>query len=414
MTGVDRPISARRVAAMFGAFAFSYFFSALLRAVVATLAPVFSAELNLGAGDLGLLAGAYFLGFALMQLPLGAALDRYGSKRVLLTMMTIAVAGCVAFASGQTFAQLIVARLLIGIGVAASLMAPLTAFVRLVAPSLQLRLNSWMLMTGSLGMLASTVPVQHLLPLTGWRGLFWLIAGLILLAMAGIASTTPGGARQRALPAEQLDYRDIVRHPAFVRALPLGFFTYGGLIALQALWAGPWLTEVGGQSPDQAAQGLFFINLSMLVSFLCWGVAMPRLVRIGFGAERLIRWGWPVSALVMSAAIGLGPSAGASWWALWCVTTSVVTLSQPAIAQAFPAARAGRALSAFNLVIFMGVFVNQWGIGLVIDALGRAGWNPLSCFRAAFGLALAGMLGSGLWYWWAPRLTADAVAVTHR
>ena len=125
----------------------------------------------------------------------------------------------------------------------------------------------------------------------------------------------------------------------------------------------------------------------MLVSFLCWGVAMPRLVRIGFGAERLIRWGWPVRALVMSAAIGLGPSAGAAWWALWCVTTSVVTLSQPAIAQAFPAARAGRALSAFNLVIFMGVFVNQWGIGLVIDALGRAGWSQAACFRAAFGLA---------------------------
>jgi predicted MFS family arabinose efflux permease len=414
MTDPDRPQGAARIAVMFGAFAFSYFFSALLRAVVATLAPVFSAELDLGAGELGLLAGAYFLGFAAMQLPLGAALDRYGSRRVLLTMMTVAVAGCVAFASGKTFTQLIVARLLIGIGVAASLMAPLTAFVRLVTPSLQLRLNSWMLMTGSLGMLASTVPVQQLLPLTGWRGLFWLIAGLMVVAMAGIAWTTPGATGKRISPVERVDYLYIVRHPAFVRAMPLGFFTYGGMIALQALWAGPWMTQVGGRSPAEAAQGLFFINLSMLVSFLCWGAAMPRLVRIGFGADKLIAWGWPIGVLVMGVGLGLGPSAGAAWWALWCVSSSVVSLSQPAIAQAFPSARAGRALSAFNLVIFMGVFVNQWGIGLVIDALSRAGWSQVACFRAAFGLFLAGMLGSGLWFWRAPRTASAIVAETHR
>jgi hypothetical protein len=257
--------------------------------------------------------------------------------------------------------------------------------------------------------------VQHLLPVTGWRGLFWIIASLMVVAMVGIALTTPGGPAQRASPAGgQLDYRDIVRHPAFVRAWPLAFFTYGGMIALQALWAGPWLTQVGGRSPEQAAQGLFFINLSMLISCLCWGAAMPRLVRIGLNAEGLIRRGWPIGVLVMGGGIALGPAAGAPWWALWCVTTSVVTLSQPAIAQAFPTARVGRALSAFNLVIFMGVFVNQWGIGLVIDALGRAGWSQAACFRAAFGLFLVGMLGSGLWYWRAPHRPAGTVPAVHR
>ena len=74
-------------AVIFGAFAFTYFLSALLRAVTATLAPVFSAELGLRASDLGLLAGAYFLGFASMQLPLGTALDRYGPRRTLLALL---------------------------------------------------------------------------------------------------------------------------------------------------------------------------------------------------------------------------------------------------------------------------------------------------------------------------------------
>src|ERR1044071_1050589 len=89
--------SAWRVAAIFGAFAFSYFVSALLRAIVATLAPEFARDLQLGAAQLGLLAGTYFLGFACMQLPVGWALDRWGARRVLLGLLVFAAIGCVAF-----------------------------------------------------------------------------------------------------------------------------------------------------------------------------------------------------------------------------------------------------------------------------------------------------------------------------
>ena len=71
---------------IFAAFAFNYFLSALLRAVVATLAPEFARELQLGAGELGLLAGSYFFAFACMQLPVGWLLDRYGARQVLQTL----------------------------------------------------------------------------------------------------------------------------------------------------------------------------------------------------------------------------------------------------------------------------------------------------------------------------------------
>ena len=108
-----RPMLAAQV---FAAFAFAYFFSALLRAVTATLAPVFSAELGLGAGDLGLLAGAYFLGFAAMQLPLGRALDHFGPRRTLLSLLAVAVVGCGAFALAAGLTGLIAARALIGVG----------------------------------------------------------------------------------------------------------------------------------------------------------------------------------------------------------------------------------------------------------------------------------------------------------
>ena len=415
-----------RVAAIFGAFASAYFLSALLRAVTATLAPVFSAELQLEAGDLGLLAGAYFLGFAAMQLPLGQWLDRFGPRRTLLALLSLAVLGCMAFALAQGLVTLIAARMLIGVGVAAGLMAPLTCFRRLLAPSWQLRANSWMLMTGSLGMVASTLPVQALLPVTGWRGLFWVLAAALAAAMALVALGVPRDPQANGSASDASaarfgggvvsarswfrGYGEILRHPLFVRSAPLGFFIYGGLIALQALWAGPWMTRVGGIDAAGAARGLFAINLTMLFTFLAWGTVMPRLAARGLGAHRLIVLGMPLPLAVLALNVALGPAAGAVHWALWCVACSVVTLSQPAVGAAFPAAQAGRALSAYNLVIFLGVFSIQWGIGLAIDALRAAGLAEVLAFRVAFGgFGVAGLL-SYLWYLRTPFQARDNAA----
>ncbi len=382
---------ARTAVAMFFAFAFAYFLSALLRAVTATLAPAFSSELGLSSGDLGLLAGAYFLGFSLTQLPLGQALDRFGPRRVLLVLLSVAVLACAAFAVAKTLAGLWLARALIGVGVSACLMAPLTAYRHRFGELAQLRANSWMLMTGSLGMLASTLPVQWLLPMLGWRGLFWWVAGLLLAAMALIVWLVPRDevARPAAPPhtaPAPPGYAAIFRHPYFVRLAPLAFVLYGGLVAVQSLWAGPWLTVVAGLTPGEAAQGLFLINLAMLFAFFTWGIVMPLLRRRGVTVNGLIALGVPLPLGLLALAVAIGPSAGAVLWALWCVSCTVVSLSQPALAQAFAQELAGRALSAFNLVIFAGVFCVQWGIGLAIDGLVSRGWNQSDATRAAFAL----------------------------
>ncbi len=396
-------LSRRAAVSVFLAFASAYFLSALLRAVTATLAPVFSAELALGAGALGLLAGAYFLGFALVQLPLGVWLDRVGPRRTLLALLGVAVLGCGAFALASNLVSLIAARAMVGVGVGACLMAPLTAYRRLFSPGAQLRANSWMLMTGSLGMVAATLPVQWLLPSLGWRGLFCLLAGLLAgaaLLVAAFVPADPVAPSAAAGSEHEGGYRRVMRHPLFVRCVPIGFVAYGGLIAIQSLWAGPWLTRVAGTSPHQAAQGLFAINLAMLFTFLAWGLFMPRLARFGLGAERLMRWGLPLPLALLAWNIWQGPQASAAHWALWCVASSVVTLSQPAIGAAFPAALAGRALSAYNLVIFSGVFCIQWGIGLAVDAARSAGWSEVAAFQAAFAAFAAACLLSYLWFLW--------------
>lgn len=393
----------RTVVGMFLSFALAYFFAAILRAVIATLAPEFSAELDLGAADLGLLAGAFFLGFASTQLPLGNALDRHGPKRVQLAMLVLAVIGCALFASARSFGGLIAARLLIGMGVSACLMAPMTSFRRHLAPTTQVRAASWMLMTGSSGMVASTLPVQWLLPLLGWRGLFWAMAGCLLLSMFAIGRLAPRDGRPPRVTRRSsavADYAQVFRHRTFLRLMPSGFFHYGGLIALQALWIGPWLTHVCGWSPKEAAQGLFVLNVCMLLAFLSWGALVTRLFALGWTAQSLMRYGVPLSLCVLILALVLGERAGVAVWSVFCVCSTVVTLTLPTVGQAFGAALAGRALSAFNLVVFSGVFVLQWTIGGLIDVLGALGWGTLAAYRGAFAMLAGGCILSYLWFLW--------------
>ena len=406
----DHRLPRRAAVIVFLAFAGAYFLSALLRAVTATLSPVLTADFALHARDLGLLAGGYFLGFAAMQLPLGAWLDRHGPRKVSVALLAIAVLGCAVFALAQGFAGLLAARVLMGMGVAAGLMAPLTGYRRWFDTGLQLRANSWMLMTGSLGMLASTLPVQWLLPLVGWRPLFWGLAALGLLAMAVIALAVPGwshqgdskmiapGARPAGAGGRNDSYLEIVRRREFRRAWPLGMVSFGGMVAIQSLWAGPWLTRVSGRSPLEAATGLFWINAAMLLTFWTWGLLLPRLMARGITIDALVARVQPASFVVLAALLALGPAAGAWGFvllALYCVLSTPSAQVQPVLAMAYPPRLAGRALSAFNLVIFVGIFLVQWGIGLGADALAALGWSEADALRGALGVF--GLLSAACW-----------------
>jgi predicted MFS family arabinose efflux permease len=392
-----------RACLVFVAFAAAYFMSAALRTVTATLAPTLTAEFNLQARDLGLLSGGYFLGFAVLQIPLGGWLDRLGPKKVILFMLAIAVLGCWVFQSASSFHGLLLARFLSGLGVSVCLMAPLTAYRRWFAPETQLRANSWMLMTGSFGMLAATLPVQAALPLLGWRGIFGVLAGLVALAMVLIAALVPNWKIANKPAKNESVQQGIWSHPYFVRMVPIGFFVYGGMIAIQTLWVGPWMTRVAGYSAEQAAQGLFAINFAMLLNYWLWGWLNPKLSARGWDAVRLIKIGLPISLVALPIVVLVASDSALTantvlpiWlvWVTYFVSSAFVSLAQPAVGMAFPQAMAGRALTAYNLVIFMGVFSMQWGIGLAIDMFLWWGFGVTHAFQAAFGLFWLLCLGS--------------------
>jgi predicted MFS family arabinose efflux permease len=386
---------------VFLCFAYAYLLSYAFRSVNAVIGPSLRVDLDLSNADLGLLSAAYFLTFAVMQLPLGIWLDKYGPRRTEAALLLVAAAGAAIFAVSESLAGLWAGRALIGIGVSACLMAPFKAFRQWFAPERQAQLASWMLVAGTAGALASTVPVSSALPLVGWRGVFWIMSGMIVAASAAVffllkkveaAHPMASGALSSAPRAGQT-YGAIFSDPFFRRMALLGGVNIGSFVALQTLWAGPWMVTVLGMNTQQSAAALFFFNLSMLLAYLVLGWWAPRHVSYGDGSgipvRRMLAGGLGAALVVQVAIIAIP----LQWsWMLWmplafCMT--VTALAQARVSLHFPAASAGRANSAYNLTVFSSAFVVQWGVGLLIDAFAATGATPAQAMQLAFAICVA-------------------------
>ena len=387
---------------VFFVFAFGYFLSCLLRAITATLSPVFTLEFDLMAADLGLLAGGYFLGFASMQIPLGYLLDKLGPKKIVSSFLLIAFIGTVSFALAQSFSGLLISRILIGVGSSACLMAPLTGYRIWLKENQQQRANSWMLMIASLGFLSSTLPIQLLLPALGWRWMFGGISALLLISIILMLAFIPKWNHQKEKslenPIKSDSFTDVWKNKFFISVIPMGLFNYGGLMAIQTLWAGPWMIRVAGYTPLESATGLFSINITMLVSFFLWGYFLPKITDLGFNALKILKLGLPISFLVMFTIIVLGSKAGALLITLFILTSIFLSVIQPAVGLSFQSHLAGKALTSFNLLIFLGAFIMQWFIGFVIDLIKSLGYTEIIGFQTAFSVFLLLSLTSYMFF----------------
>ena len=371
---------------IFLVFAFAFFISNLLRSITATLSPVLTAEFNLTAGNLGLLAGGYFLGFTSMQIPLGFLLDKHGPKKIVSSLLIIAIVGTTSFALAQNFASLLISRVFIGIGVSACMMGPLTGYRIWFEEKYQQRANSWMLMVANIGFVFSTLPVQVLLPIIGWRWIFFGTTFLIIVSIVLILLFIPSTKKKFKKDENEIEVKlsDIWKNKFFISVIPLGFFNYGGMYAIQTLWAGPWMIRVTGYSSLESATGLFWINFTALIGFFLWGYFLPIISKYGLNSFKLMKFGLPISYLVLLSIIIKGSNAGAFLFTLYILTSIVLTVVQPAVGLSFPKRLAGKSLTSYNLVIFLGTFIMQWGMGLIIDFSHGMGKSEILSFQISF------------------------------
>jgi len=396
------PVISRALAIrIFFSFALGYFISYALRSVNAAIAPLLATDLQLSAGDLGWLSSAFFLSFTAMQIPLGICLDRFGARRTESFLLVIAAFGALVISIGHSLWIVSLGRMLIGIGVAACLMAPYSYFRRSFAASRQAQLAMWMLIAGTSGALLATQPALLLAQWLGWRQFFVLAAVLLACAATSIFLWTGDHDRQTATQIASnppVGFLSLLTNPLMLRVIPTTIFFSGGFAALQSLWAGPWLTQVLQMSAIQAGQHLLYFNAALLVSYVAMSMISPRLEKRGItlAKQSMIAFVW--FPLCLGAMLfWQTPEA----WILWLVLAPgvpAVILMQTQTALAFPRHMAGRVLTTFNLVMFGGAFCIQWGIGLLADLFGAWQFSPQTSLTLAFACLVILQLCSLAWF----------------
>jgi MFS family permease len=380
-------------------FAAGYFLSFLLRNVNAIIAPDLSATLGLSAADLGLLTSVYFLTFASIQLPLGILLDRYGPRRVEALLLIIAAMGCVGFALGGNLIELVGARALIGLGVSACLMASFKALAVWYPSDRLPSLNAAIMVAGGLGALAATTPLVWAVDALGWRKMFFVLA-MVTACVAVAVFTTPEKPGSRSIESfvDQLRaLREILKSRIFWIYAPLTATGLGGFVALQGLWAVPWLMEVTGETRDGAAFHMLLTTIAMVCGWLGTAVLVDPLRRVGIS---------PGLFMTICNVIGLGLMIGLWWgigdskvmWFLRGVFYAVGNIAFAELTARFAPALAGRVNTALNFCTFMGAFGVQIGYGVLLDLLTSAHWTLSQAHMVAFGILTALQAMGLLWY----------------
>lgn len=387
---------------LFLPFGLGYFVSYVFRTVNAVIAPDLVADLGLGPADLGLLTSAYFLTFAAFQLPLGLLLDRFGSRRVEGALLLFAAAGAVLFARAENLSGLLLGRALIGLGVSACLMAAFKAFSAWLPAERLPFANGVQMISGGLGALTATTPVQAALRVTDWRGVFLVLAGLGLLAALTIFLLVPESPREQPPErfAEQLrGLRTVLCDRKFWRITPWACSGQAAYLSIQGLWSGPWLRDVAGYGRGEVADTLFLIAVAMIAGYFSFGSLAGRLGRRGVPPAVVAAVGMGLFMLVQLLLVcsSLPPLL---LWAGFGFCGTACILPYAVLAQSFPAQLTGRCNTSLNLLVFVAAFSAQWAIGAIIGLwpVDAGGHYQQAGYRAAFLLLIVLQLLAAGWY----------------
>jgi len=392
------------LARVFLPFALGYYLSYLLRVVNAVIAPDLIRELGLTASDLGLLTSANFLAFAAFQLPLGILLDRFGPRRTEAALLVVAGLGALIFSLAQSLDTLIIGRALIGLGTSACLMAAFKAYVMWFPPDRIPLVNGFQMAAGGLGALTATIPVESALAFTDWRGVFLVFAVLSLATALILFVTVPkrglgAGAGERF--ADQMrGVREVFTASRFWRIAPLCVASQATFLAIQSLWAGPWLTDVAGLPRDAVAQYLFLVAAAMIAGNLTGGTIAMQLGRFGIKIMTVAVTGMVLFAVIQIALVLQWTDWALAFWMLFGFFGTSGILPYAALPQEFRSELAGRVVTGINVLFFFGAFAAQWGIGAVIDLWPKtaAGGYAPQGFQAGFAMMLVLQIAGLAWY----------------
>lgn len=289
----------------------AYVLSQFYRAFLAVLSPVLIKDIGVTPEDLAAASGLWFLAFAVMQLPIGSALDRFGPRWTTAALMSVGAVGAAVFAGATTPFAIKIAMTLIGAGCAPVLMASYYLFARIYSPVVFGTLAGATIGVGSLGNIASSLPLTAAVAAYGWRETVWALAAVTLVVAVAVAilvrdpERTPGGQRGSLI--------DLLKLPAIWPILAMMTVCYAPAAGLRGLWVGPYFADVYAAPAASIGRVSLFIGLAMVAGNFAYG-PLDRL----FGTRKWVIFTGNLLTVACLFALWANP-APAPWIATACL-----------------------------------------------------------------------------------------------
>ena len=367
------------------------------RNALGVIAPELAADLGLDPAGLGAANAMFFIALFVLQLPIGIAFDRYGPRAVVSALSGVAAIGAVGHAAVSDASALLLVRLMVGIGSAASFMAGVVLCSRWFARHQLATQLSRVFALSQLGTLMAATPLAWMSEVAGWRAAF-VVAG-VLTAVCGLVwhqvvrddpPGTPPRPRSRESLAETLSgVAEVLLTPGLGRVLALHCFAYAAVATVLGLWAAPFLHARFGLDPVARGNAVAAMTAASALGVLAYG-PLDRLV----GSRKRVAMVGAAATILLLGALALAPlSSVLVAVVLLCLVSGIGSYSVVIVAHGrslFPDRLVGRGVTTVNLAQVGGSSLLPLLTGLVVGAIdGEAG------FRAAFA-TIALCLAAGL------------------
>lgn len=381
---------------IFAILASIYILVYFYRVSLAVVAKDVAHDLNLTPAQLGSLSSILFYVYAAAQIPLGPMIDRLGSRLVISGCGVLTAVGGILFAQAQGMGQALVARMLIGLGTAAVLMATFSLFSHWFTKQEFGRVSGLMVAVGNMGNLAGTAPLALAVSWIGWRNSFLAVGAMQALAIVlvflvvrdrpkSVCEGVASGPAPQAMG--MLDaWKRITSNRDFWLLAGLAFAWYGCYLAVQGLWGGPYLMEVLKLSREETGRMLMCTS----IGFICGSLVIDSIARkLVHSYKRTFLGGQLLLLILMTAFQGplehlSLPILGGFFFCLGLAVSSGVMI-YPISRSMFPVSIVGTALTSVNLFVLLGAASVQQIMGRIIDAVGKTTPEAtVQAFHSAF------------------------------
>ncbi len=379
--------------------------SQFFRSSNGVIAPEMMAELHVDAGAIGLSSGAFFVIFALLQIPIGVLFDRYGPRRVVSAMLWFAVLGSCVFALAQSLELLVAGRFLIGLGFAGGMVGSLVVLSRWHNPTDFTRAMTILFAAANLGSLLATSPLAAANAWIGWRSTFVLLAvatALVAVAFFAIVRDSRDGADEAAARPQSLgqSFRgigEVFRVPGLMSVLPLIALGYASVITIIGLWGAPFLHEVHGLEGIERGNVLSVLAVAFIVGTLAYG---PVQRRVGQFRPVVVAGAVGTGALliVLAAVADASLSLTLPLLVVTCVVGAYSVIMMGHGVALIPSNLAGRGTTTLNGVLMGGTAILQIVSGAVVEIGHQWFGTPAAGYPAFFMFLGVATLAAALIY----------------